>query len=141
MVCVHCGGETAVTNSRHQKRLNQVWRRRLCKSCGAVFTTEESASYGGSWAVLSPSGALSPFSRDKLLLSIHKSLGHRPEALRDAIGLTDTVIHKLSGVVRGGRLESRSVRDTVQVALNRFDKAASAHYEVFHAQRTIELKT
>lgn len=140
MVCVHCGGKTAVTNSRHQKNANQVWRRRSCQNCGAVFTTEESAAYSGAWAVQSPSGAISPFSRDKLLLSVYESLKHRPEALNDAAGVTATVIHKLSGVAQDGRLDARSIQNAAQVALHRFDKAASAHYELFHAKRTIELK-
>jgi transcriptional regulator NrdR family protein len=141
MVCVHCGGKTAVTNSRHQKNANQVWRRRACQNCGTVFTTEESAAYGGAWAVQSASGAISPFSRDKLLLSVHESLKHRPDALNDAAGVTATIIHKLSGVAEDGRLERQTIRNAAQVALNRFDKAASAHYMVFHAKRTIELKT
>jgi transcriptional repressor NrdR len=132
MVCIQCGGETAVTNSRHQKRLNQVWRRRHCKSCGAIFTTEESASYGGSWTVQGHSGTLSPFSRDKLLLSLHRSLQHRKSALNDASALADTVIKKLSGLAKEGRLESQQIKQAAQVALNRFDKAASVHYAAFH---------
>jgi transcriptional regulator NrdR family protein len=132
MVCIQCGGETTVSNSRHQKRLNQVWRRRHCKSCGAVFTTEELASYGGSWAVQSHSGGLSPFSRDKLLLSLHRSLQHRKNALNDASALADTVIKKLSALVNGGQIESQQIVHAVQVALNRFDKAASVHYAAFH---------
>lgn len=132
MVCIQCGGETAVSNSRHQKRLNQVWRRRLCKSCGSVFTTEESADYAGSWAVQSHSGTISPFSRDKLLLSLHRSLQHRKSALNDASALTDTVIKKLSNSIKEGRLESQQIKQAAQVALNRFDKAASVHYAAFH---------
>jgi len=97
-----------------------------------VFTTEESASYSGSWAVLSRSGALSPFSRDKLLLSLHGSLQHRKNAVNDASALTDTVIKKLSSVIKNGRLESQQITNAVQVALNRFDKAASVHYAAFH---------
>lgn len=132
MVCIQCGGQTQVINSRHQKRANQVWRRRQCKQCGAVFTSEESAAYGASWAVQGPSGALQPFSRDKLLLSLHRSLQHRPTALADAGGLADTIIKKLSGVVTDGVIESRAIVNTVQVALNRFDKAASVSYSAFY---------
>jgi transcriptional regulator NrdR family protein len=115
-----------------QKRSNQVWRRRRCKKCDAVFTSEEAANYGASWAVQSPSGALRPFSRDKLLLSLHRSLQHRPTALEDAAGLVDTVVKKLSAVVTDGVLDSRKIISTVQVALNRFDKAASVSYGAFH---------
>jgi transcriptional repressor NrdR len=132
MVCVQCGGQTQVINSRHQKRANQVWRRRQCQQCGTVFTSEETAAYGASWAVRGASGAPKPFSRDKLLLSLHKSLQHRSTALADAGGLAYTVIKKLSGDVTDGVIESRAIVNTVQVALNRFDKVASVSYAAFH---------
>lgn len=132
MVCVQCGAQTQVINSRHQKRANQVWRRRKCRACGTVFTSEESPAYGASWAVRSPSGALAAFSRDKLLLSLHRSLQHRSTALEDAAGLTDTVIKKLSDVIAEGVIESRSIVHVTQVALSRFDQAASTHYAAFH---------
>ena len=131
MVCVHCGADTQVINSRHQKRLNQVWRRRKCKQCGAIFSTEESASYDGVWAVKSSSGTLQPFSRDKLLLSLYMSCKHRKNALRDAGALTDTVIKKLLGS-HSGAIDKKLIVSTCQVALNRFDKSASTHYAAFH---------
>lgn len=132
MVCIQCGGPTQVINSRWQKRANQVWRRRRCRTCGAVFTSEESAAYGASWTVRGASGRLTPFSRDKLLLSLYRSLQHRQTALEDAAGLADTAIKKLSDLVTDGAIESRVIVYTVQVALSRFDKAASTHYAAFH---------
>lgn len=132
MVCIHCGAETSVTNSRPQKRSNQVWRRRQCRKCSAVFTTIETAQYGGAWAVRDKSGRLSPLSRDKLWLSLYKSCEHRKTALNDASALTDTLINKLAGRISGGTVDSRVITQIVQVALNRFDKAASTHYRAFH---------
>lgn len=132
MVCIQCGSKTQVINSRHQKRANQVWRRRQCRECGSVFTSEESAAYSASWAIQSSSGGLKPFSRDKLLLSLHRSLQHRKTALEDAGGLTDTVMKRLSEAVTDGVIDNRTVVNIVQVALNRFDKAASVHYAAFH---------
>ena len=133
MVCVHCGQETKVVNSRLQSRLNQVWRRRKCLACGAIFTTEEKIDYASSWVVRSRSGKLSPFSRDKLLVSLFRSLGHRKNALNSAAGLTDTIMNKLMPLVQKGALDSSQIAQTAQVALNRFDKAASVHYQAFHA--------
>jgi transcriptional regulator NrdR family protein len=66
------------------------------------------------------------------LLSLHRSLQHRPAALEDAGGLADTVIKKLSGTVTDGVIESRAIVHAAQVALSRFDKAASTHYAAFH---------
>lgn len=100
--------------------------------CGATFTTAEAASYGASWAVQSPSGSLTPFSRDKLFLSLHRSLQHRKTAMGDSAALTDTVIRKIAGTVQEGVLEIDTILTATQVALNRFDKAASVHYQAFH---------
>ena len=69
MVCLQCGSETKVVNSRLQKRSNQVWRRRQCSSCQSIFTTQETADYSSIWLVKHSSGKLVPFSRDKLFLS------------------------------------------------------------------------
>lgn len=132
MVCIQCGAETRVTNSRPQKRNNQIWRRRQCLSCGAVFTTEETAQYGAAWLVRRKSGALQPFSRDKLLISLLKSLEHRKTALNDAAGLVETIIGKLYSQVSNGTLESRQIAQISLVALNRFDAAAATHYQAFH---------
>jgi transcriptional repressor NrdR len=132
MVCVHCGEDTQVTNSRLQKKSNQVWRRRQCRRCGAVFTTEEAVQYDLIWLVEVKSGALKPFNRDKLFLSLYNSCQHRPGALEDATALTATIINKLSPSAVDARINSRTIARTAQVALNRFDKAASVHYQAFH---------
>ncbi len=133
MVCIHCGSETHVINSRPQKRTNQIWRRRRCNTCQAVFTTEETIQYEAVWAVSGPKSGLEPFNRDKLLLSLYKSCEHRKTALDDAKGLTDTIINKLRASVVDGVLSKRSIAQVSQVALNRFDVAASVHYQAFHS--------
>lgn len=132
MVCIHCGGKTHTNNSRPQKRSNQVWRRRQCLECGAVFTTEETADYAAAWRVRSKTGALEPFQRDKLFLSLYNACGHRSSAQSDASGLTDTVIAKLMTADLGGVISSTQISQIAQVALNRFDKAASSYYGVRH---------
>ncbi|HEY5442499.1 MAG TPA: ATP cone domain-containing protein [Candidatus Saccharimonadales bacterium] len=85
------------------------------------------------WAVRHPSGRIEPFSRDKLLLSLYKSCEHRKTALSDAGSLTDTVMHKLREPAGNGIVDSRQIAQAAQVALNRFDKAASVSYKAFHA--------
>lgn len=132
MVCIYCSGKTEVVNSRHQKRLNQVWRRRHCPNCGATFTTHEATSYEGSWRVQDAKGVLHPFLRDKLLLSLHKSLEHRPKALEDATAITATVIGELARQTDKGLLEAESIALTAHTVLNNFDKAAAVHYAAFH---------
>ena len=135
MVCIQCGQDTQVTNSRHQKRSNQVWRRRQCRVCGLVFTTEEKIDYSASWRVRDTNGQLRPFAPLKLTLSLYRSLGHRSTALEDASQLAQTIIHKLP--VQLGVIEQATITQTTLVALRRFDKAACTHYEAHHSHRMV----
>ncbi len=133
MVCVYCGGDTRVVNSRPQIRSNQIWRRRLCKSCQAIFSTIESHDPAQTWMVKKPGKPAKEFAKEKLFLSIYESLKHRSTALYDAKHLTQTVINNLSRTTKDGIIESRTITNTVIVSLNRFDKTASTHYRAFHA--------
>mgnify|MGYP001567013458 CR=1 FL=1 len=45
MECIYCGKDTIIIDSRHQKTLNLVRRRRECKECNKRFTTIESVAY------------------------------------------------------------------------------------------------
>lgn len=131
MVCVYCGGQTEVVNSRPQQKNNAVWRRRHCKQCGAVFSTQESVQYGQTWRVQTGK-RFQPFSRTKLFMSLYKSCEHRKTAVEDAQGLTDTVIAKLPALMRDGIITNKDITGVVQVALHRFDAAASSHYQAYH---------
>ena len=133
MVCIHCGNSTRVINSRLQKRYNHVWRRRQCQNCRLIVSTEEVIRYENVWLVVEPSGSHSPFSSTKLLISLLRSCEHRKTALKDAEALTDTVIQKLQSKCRDGLINSQTIVQISQVALNRFDRAASVHYAANHS--------
>ena len=132
MVCIYCGQETGVSNSREQKRLNQVWRRRKCQGCGAIFTTVEAAAREQAFVVKSGAKHSQPFSRDKLFISIYESVKHRPTALSDAGALTDTVIGKLLRTNVEGVVQCADIVDLTNAILKRFDRAASVHYTAYH---------
>ncbi len=132
MVCIYCGSETKVTNSRSQKRNNQVWRRRECLQCQAVFTTGEVAQYDSAWRVKNASGKLETFSRDKLFLSLHHVCQHRTTSVKDAGDLADTVIKKLAPQLSNGTIDRLAIIRTAQIALNRFDQVASLQYQALH---------
>ena len=132
MVCIYCGSKTQVTNSRHQKRQNQVWRRRECLQCHAIFTTGEVAQYDSAWRVHGRDNKLQPFSRDKLFLSLQRVCAHRTNSIDDAAGLTDTVIKKLTAQARDGVISRSAIVQVAQVALNRFDQLASLQYSALH---------
>jgi len=131
MVCVHCGDQTHVTNSRLQRRHNRIWRRRQCLACGAIFTTEETPAYGAVWLVDTQSG-LRPFSRDKLFMSLYESCRHRKTALEDAAGLADGVIAKAATELGSGIISSKRLAAIALVALNRFDKVAATYYQAYY---------
>jgi transcriptional regulator NrdR family protein len=133
MVCIYCGANTQIINSRPKPRFNQTWRRRHCKSCLATYTTIEQPSFSSTWLV-SKTGSLEsePFYPEKLFLSLYRSLEHRVNPLTDAKHLCATVIVKLEAETTNGLFESSKIRDISLVCLRRFDKTAAVHYEAFH---------
>jgi transcriptional repressor NrdR len=134
MICLYCRGETEVTNSRERSRTPSVWRRRACKTCVAQFTTLEKPDYGTALVVRGRSGdKLYPFSRDKLFLSLYKSLGHRRSALNDATALTETVIGRLlHKKLADGAIELQNLTIATYDILKRFDKTAATLYKAYH---------
>lgn len=141
MVCIYCNGELSVTNSRPQKSRNQIWRRRLCKACGAVFTSVEAIDLTQALTVVSgaldaPTGKMShslqAFDRDRLYISIYESVRHRPSAVSDARGLADTVVAHIIKNAEHSRVDVRTITQTILDTLQRFDHAAATHYAAFH---------
>lgn len=132
MVCIYCASKTEVTNSRHQKRTNSIWRRRKCTACKAIVTTVEALDYTASVVVKEPSGTLEAFSRDKLLISLHRSLSHRKTALTDATALTDTIVGRLHLAFIDNTVDRQYLRLLARETLERFDHAAGVHYTAFH---------
>ncbi|GAC1387758.1 MAG: hypothetical protein NVS1B7_2790 [Candidatus Saccharimonadales bacterium] len=131
MVCIYCAQPTRVINSRHQKRSNQVWRRRKCSQCQAIFTTLESIDTFQSIR-LRRKTCLEPFSRDTLLIGIYDSLKHRTTASNDATGLTATVMGNILPLIRNAVVERRDLIEVVGLVLERFDNVAATHYRAFH---------
>ncbi len=136
MVCTYCGADTKVSNSRHQKRANQVWRRRQCPACKSTVTTIEAIDYSQAIRVNSPTGSLEPFQREKLLLSIYDACGHRSDPARDAQALTSTIVSKLLKDLDSPLITRDSIVQAALNVLQHFDKAAAVRYEAFHPLRT-----
>lgn len=132
MVCTYCGAETNVINSRPGRRSNSVWRRRKCRVCGAIFSTREQADYEKTWVVQYTGGKFAPFLRDKLFISIHKSVQHRPSSLEDAVALTNTVINAIARKVENGSISTQDIAQTACQVLKRFDQPAAISYQAFH---------
>lgn len=133
MVCIYCGKATQVVNSRSQKRSNQIWRRRRCQNCQAVFTTLEAPDLSTSLTVRTQQKRLEPFSRDKLLISLANSLGHRKTAINDASELTKAVVIQLVKMSASGEIAKSAIIQTVSETLQRFDPLAGQHYLAYHS--------
>lgn len=133
MVCIYCGWQTRVINSRLQKRRNAIWRRRRCEHCGAVFSSLEHAALESNLAASDGQSHIVPFQRDALFLSLYEACRHRQSAVSDAAALTDTVLAKLipSQVVRGS-IDRKVIALTASAVLKQFDAAAYTHYLAFH---------
>lgn len=134
MVCIYCKLSTEVVNSRPQKRLNRVWRRRHCTHCGAVFSTIEDAERSTSLVVRS-NGRFQPFVRDTLFVSIYESCKHRKTAVTDAGALTDTILSRLPEILTAGAVEKVHLAALTLEVLQKFDALASSHYAAFHVSR------
>ena len=71
--------------------------------------------------------------REKLFISIYESCRHRPTAISDAIGLTDTIINQCLGIQKPNGVIRRS--DVILIAsevLTRFDTVAGTYYTAYH---------
>jgi len=132
MVCIYCSSPTTVSNSRLQKQSNQVWRRRSCAVCGNTFTTHEKVDLEGSISVRFSTKDIQPFSRDVLFISVYESCKHREDAIRDADGLTQTIISQLRPAIQDGALSRREVAEVTLETLRRFDSAAATIYAAYH---------
>lgn len=132
MECIYCSHKTQVINSRPQKRLRQVWRRRQCTHCKAVFTTLETVDTTTSLLVTDKTGHSEPFQRDKLFVSLLSACGHRKTAQRDAAALTNTTLAKLYPQIVSATISAATITETALEVLKRFDKAAAVQYAAYH---------
>lgn len=130
MKCIYCGGATGVTNSRRQKRSNQVWRRRKCRACGAVFTSHEAIDLSSALAV--DSGRDTPFISDILFTEVLLALQDRKDCYLAAREVTSTVIRELLKLPDVPRVDPKQISQTTAKVLKRLDKRAYLRYVAEH---------
>ncbi|MEO5627334.1 MAG: hypothetical protein ABIQ89_00385 [Candidatus Saccharimonadales bacterium] len=119
-------------NSRAQKRSQSTWRRHHCPNCGATFTTQERIDLAASVLFVGKDGREYPFIRETLLQSLYDSLKHRPNALTEALDLTDTVINQLLPHINQAGLPRDVVVQVAHQVLKRFDPAAATVYLAYY---------
>ncbi|MBW3569115.1 hypothetical protein KY385_03230 [Candidatus Parcubacteria bacterium] len=135
MICVFCGKETNVVNSRPGKRHPSVWRRRKCDYCKAAFSSREKPDFAISVRVKKQAGIYEPFLEDKLFISIKESLSHRSDALEASRQLTDTITAQIFPL-KGGYLKPEEIIATAYAVIRRFDRAAATYYRAHHRLET-----
>ncbi len=132
MVCIYCGSKTNVVNSRGQTRLKQVWRRRKCPNCKNIITTIERINFSSSLLVSTKTGKVEEFLKEKLLLSIYDSLGHRKDAINDAVAITDTIMSNILKSLKTPLIDRSTLINTSVKVLTKFDKPAAVHYKAYY---------
>lgn len=135
MVCIYCGNDTQVTNSRHQKRNNQVWRRRKCTVCQAVFTSLEVADLTSGLRV-EQNGSLRPFLTDYLFTEVLFAMQDRKNLYIDAREVTNTVIQQLLQSPSSPIFTPQEISRHTAEVLKRFDNRAWHRYAAEHTSVT-----
>lgn len=130
MKCPYCDSRTRVTNSRSHNKMS-VWRRRSCKSCGAIWTTKELIDLETTHKIKKSDSSLEPFRRDVIYISIFDSLSHRNDRITTSSHLTDTIITKVLNMQNPLIERATLVRETYKV-LHNFDRTAALVYKAKH---------
>lgn len=85
---------------------------------------------------MSNNGSLQPFLRDRLFADVYDSLKHRKTALKDATGLTDTIVSIALNDTRDGVISRDEISKTCASVLGRFDKIAATYFTAYHPYQT-----
>jgi transcriptional regulator NrdR family protein len=75
---------------------------------------------------------LTPFSRDKLFITVYESCKHRPDAVLDAGGIVQTIIKHIIDNQKDGVVQRRDIVLAALKVLGRFDQTAAAVYAAYH---------
>lgn len=132
MFCIKCQQKTKVTNSRINKHRVSVWRRRVCQTCGYIFTTYEQPE--ASQLYVTQDGKKEIFDKTKLLLSLALCFDHLPHKRSDsARWLSETIIANLMKQASHGLSRQELAHITYQTLKN-YDRLAAVQYGARHAQ-------
>jgi transcriptional regulator NrdR family protein len=114
-----------------QKRNNQVWRRRKCTFCKAVFTTHEAVDLPS--ALLVQSGASTkPFLPDLLFTEVLLALQDRKDSYVVAREVTNTVIKQLLKMPENPLFAPKQISQATSKVLGRLDKRAQLRFVAEH---------
>lgn len=131
MECPYCQSRTSVENSRLQKRSNQVWRRRACKACRAVFTTHEAIDLSTTLLVQNKAD-MEPFSAERLYADILVCMPRRPDRYIAAKEAAFTVVVQLLTQQSSATVTPQQIVQSTSKVLKALDSKAYLHYTANH---------
>ncbi len=131
MVCAYCGQPTQVINSRAQKRNNQVWRRRRCKTCKALFTTHEALDLTSALFV-DVGGLHKPFMGDLLYTELLLALQDQKNCYETARDAQHTIIRRLRKLPSFPFVKPRQISQESAKVLKRLNQRAYLRYLAEH---------
>jgi transcriptional regulator NrdR family protein len=129
MICPFCTSKTRIYNSRSTHQSTQTWRRHRCTACTKTFTTKERIEWTGKVDVATPSGT-SPYSRERLLLSISRAttnLSVLPETLSELTDSIELILQKMH-FFETKHQTSAVITDACILTLKRFDPNLALQY-------------
>lgn len=122
----------SVGNTRPQKRSNQIWRRRQCADCLAIFTSHEAIDPTSALMVQASNKPAESFMADKLFTEILLALQDRKNCYTDAREITATATKQLLKLPGKPVFKPSDISKTVSEVLKRFDKRAWLRYQAEH---------
>lgn len=130
MNCPYCDSDSHVTNSRHQKRTNSVWRRRQCKKCDAIWTTTERLQGSGTYKIKADKHLID-FHPEILLISLYEALKHRKTPEIDAQYVYGTVLANIQNAKEPVFTTNQIAKECYGVLKN-YDKLSADLYKTLH---------
>ncbi|WP_147916568.1 transcriptional regulator NrdR [Ruania zhangjianzhongii] len=120
MHCPFCRhGDSRVVDSRTAEDGASIRRRRQCPECGRRFTTVETTSL----TVMKRSGAVEPFSRDKVIAGVRKACQGRPVS-EDDLALLAQQVEEVVRATGVAEMDAHEVGLTILGPLRELDEIA-----------------
>lgn len=127
MYCPFCGAQdTRVYDSRLASEGDQVRRRRECVSCGARFTTFETAELQFP-RIIKRDGTRENFDESKMKAGIQRALEKRP-VLTEDVELAINHIRRKLMTIEDREIESRRIGEMVMDELENIDHVAYVRF-------------
>jgi transcriptional regulator NrdR family protein len=130
MQCPFCASKTKIYNSRSTHSHTQKWRRHRCTNCNKTFTTRERMDWNGSIKITEGNGRTSPYSRERLLLSLLRAVEKIESGTPTPVDICDTVEHSLQqkGFFSGHSQNATVIAAEVLTILHRYDPNTALQY-------------